>query len=127
MQPVAALGQLLLGEQARLDPLGQLDLLLGVEQPYLADLLQVVLDRVRGGTRHHDLRGRKIVVVVTEDEDLLVLAGAVRGQLGHAGGRPAGIRGLGVRGRLARLGVLGVSGSVRYFRYFRYVAAHVVG
>ena len=48
VQRVPALGQLLLGEQARLDPLGQLDLLLGVEQRDLADLLEVVLDRVGG-------------------------------------------------------------------------------
>ena len=39
------LGQLLLA--AGLDPLGQLDLLLGVQQRDLADLLEVVLDRIR--------------------------------------------------------------------------------
>jgi len=99
--------------------------LLGVEQGYLADLLQVVLDRVRGGTGHRGLRGRKIVVV-TEDGDPLVLAGAVRGQLDHAGSRPAGDHGLGVRGRLATLGVLGVPGSVRYFRPAG-VAGQIVG
>ena len=82
-QRPAALGQLLLGEQARLDPLGQLDLLLGVEQRDLADLLQVVLDRVRGRARHRDLRGGQVIVVVAEDEDLLVLAAAVRGDLDH--------------------------------------------
>jgi hypothetical protein len=43
--------QLLLGEQAGLDALGELDLLLGVEQGDLADLLEVVLDRVGGGAR----------------------------------------------------------------------------
>ncbi len=130
LHTAAVLGQLLLGEQARLDPLGQLDLLLGVEQRHLADLLQVVLDRVRGGARHRDLRGRKIIIVVTEDEDLLVLAGAVRGQPGHAGTRHAGAHGLGVRGRLARLGVLGVPGSVRYFRpagVAGQIAGHLVG
>ena len=118
VQGAAALGQLLLGEQARLDPLGQLDLLLGVEQRHLADLLQVVLDRIRGGTGHRDLRGRKIIVVVAEDEDLLVLAAAVRRDLDDAGARRAGAIGLGVRlrGRLVRLGVLGVFGSVRSFR-----------
>ena len=99
-----------------LDPLGQLDLLLGVEQRHLADLLEVVLDRVGGGAGRRDLRGGKILVVIAEDEDLLVLAGAVRGQLDHAGARRAGARGLGVRGRLARLGVLGVPRPVRYFR-----------
>ena len=41
--------QLLLGEQAGLDALGELDLLLGVEQRDLADLLEVVLDRVGRG------------------------------------------------------------------------------
>ena len=124
----AALGQLLLGEQAGLDPLGQLDLLLGVEQRHLADLLQVVLDRVRGGARHRDLRGRKIVVVVAEDEDLLVLAAAVRRDLDDPGARRAGALGLGVRlrGRLVRLGVLGVFGSVRYFRPVD-VAGQIVG
>src|ERR1039458_2003189 len=84
VQRPAALGHLLLGEQPRLDPLGQLDLLLGAEQRDLADLLQVVLDRVRGRARHRHLRGRKVVVVVAEDEDLLVLAAAIRGDLDHA-------------------------------------------
>ena len=113
----AALGQLLLGEQARLDPLGQLDLLLGVEQRHLADLLQVVLDRVRGGTRHRDLRGRKIVVVVAEDEDLLLFA-AVRRDLDDPGARRAGAIGLGVRlrGRPVGLGPVGLVGCVRCFR-----------
>ena len=111
----AALGQLLLGEQARLDPLGQLDLLLGVEQRHLADLLQVILDRVRGRTRHRDLRGRKIIIVVAEDEDLLVLAAAVRRDLDHARARRAGPFGLGVRLR-GRLVGLGPVGGVRSFR-----------
>ena len=119
-----ALGQLLLGEQARLDPLGQLDLLLGVEQRHLADLLQVVLDRVRGGTGHRDLRGRKIIVVVAEDEDLLVLAAAVRRDLDDAGARRAGAVGLGVRlrGRLA-----GLVGTVRSFRPLDVVRGQIVG
>ena len=52
---LAALGELLLGEQAGLDPLGELDLHLGVEQRDLADLLEVVLDRVGGGAGDHDL------------------------------------------------------------------------
>ena len=68
------LGELLLGEQAGLDPLGELDLLLGVEQRDLADLLQVVLDRVGGRARDGYLRGRQVIVVVTEDEDLVVAA-----------------------------------------------------
>ena len=111
-----ALGQLLPGEQAGLDPLGQLDFLLGVEQRHLADLLQVVLDRVRAGARHRHPRGGKIIVVVAEDEDLLVLAAAIRGQLDHAGARVVKAHGVGVRGRLPRLGALGVPGPVRYFR-----------
>jgi hypothetical protein len=48
----------LLGEQAGLDALGELDLLRGVQQRDLADLLEVVLDRVRGGTGGDDLLGR---------------------------------------------------------------------
>ena len=39
-------GELLLREQPRLDPLGQLDLLPGVQQRHLPDLLQVIPDRV---------------------------------------------------------------------------------
>jgi len=116
---VLALGQLLLGEQARLDPLGQLDLLLGVEQRHLADLLQVVLDRVRGGARHRDLRGREIVVVIAEDENLLVLAGAVRCDLDD-GARDDGALGDddNLRGRLVRLGL------VRSFLAFPAVLVH---
>ena len=45
-QAVAAVSQLPLGGQARLDPLGQFGLLLGGEPGYLADLLQVLPDRV---------------------------------------------------------------------------------
>jgi hypothetical protein len=45
-QAVAVLGQPLLGGQARLDPPGQFGLLLGGEPGYLADLLQVLLNRV---------------------------------------------------------------------------------
>ena len=117
-QAPAALGELLLGEQARLDPLGQLDLLLGVEQRDLADLLQVVLDRVGGRARHRHLRGRKIVVVVAEDEDLLVLASTVRGQLDHPGARRAGTLSPGIRlrrwqTRLRLVRLVGVLGPVR--------------
>jgi hypothetical protein len=56
--------ELLLGEQAGLDALGELDLLLGVEQRDLADLLQVVLDRVGGGAGGDDLLGGSVVLVV---------------------------------------------------------------
>ncbi len=103
-----ALGQLLLREQARLDPLGQLDFLLGVEQRHLADLLQVVLDRVRGSTGHRDLRGWEIVVIVAEDEDLLVLGGAVRRDLDDGGARRGDALGSGghLRGRLVRPGLV---------------------
>ena len=70
--------QLVLGEQAGLDALGELDLLLGVEQRDLADLLEVVLDRVGGGTGRGDLlRGRVVLVLVGEDE-----AGVLRLALG---------------------------------------------
>jgi hypothetical protein len=55
---------LLLGEEPGLDALGQLDLLLGVEQRDLADLLQVVLDRVRSGTGGRDLLGRSVLLVL---------------------------------------------------------------
>ena len=111
-------GELLLGEQARLDALGQLDLLLGVEQRHLADLLQVVLDRVRRRARDRDLRGGQVIIIVTEDEDLLVLAAASGESLTDARAGRAGALGLGVRlgGRLARLRVLEVFRSVRYFR-----------
>ena len=58
----AAFGQFLLGLPPGLDPLGQLGFLLGVEPGHLADLLQVVLDRV-----HVDrVRGRRRFRVRTE-------------------------------------------------------------
>jgi hypothetical protein len=56
-QHSAAVGELVLGEQAGLDPLGQLDLLPGGEQRHLADLLQVVLDRVGGRAGRRCLPG----------------------------------------------------------------------
>jgi len=43
---LVGVGQLVLGEQTGLDALGELDLLLGVEQRDLTDLLEVVLDGV---------------------------------------------------------------------------------
>ena len=67
--------ELLLGEQAGLDALGELDLLLGVEQRDLADLLEVVLDRVGGRAGLHDLLRRLVgVVLVGQDEALDRLA-----------------------------------------------------
>ena len=60
--------QLLLGEEPGLDPLGELDLLLGVEERDLADLLEVVLDRVGGGAGRDDLlRGRVVLVGMGAD------------------------------------------------------------
>jgi hypothetical protein len=51
--------------------------------------------------------GREIVVVVTEDEDLLVLAGAVRCDLDDGGARRDGGVGSGRRrGRLVRPGLI---------------------
>ena len=70
-QRAAALAQLLFGEQARLDPLGQLDFLLGVEQRHLADLLEIVLDRVGCRARHRNLSGGEVLVVVAVDERLV--------------------------------------------------------
>src|SRR5699024_4204680 len=133
---VLGLGELVLGEEAGLDPFGEFDLLGGVEQRDLTDLLQVVLDRIGRGTGGDDLLCRCVVVVgVGEDEAtcffglglllllllLLVLAVLflgdrhglfVRGDLRvHLGGRgllPATTRtgGLGSR-RLGRSGLGG--------------------
>ena len=74
--------QLLLGEQARLDPLGQLHLLLGVEQGDLADLLEVVLDRVGGGTGDRHLLLRLVLDVGVGDLEGLGL-GRLDGRLGR--------------------------------------------
>ena len=84
-----------LGEQACLDALRELDFLLGVQQRDLADLLQVVLDRVGSGTRHHDLLlGLVGVVALGEREpgvglELLVQFGLGLGRLGEVDGNPA--------------------------------------
>ena len=64
---------LLLGEQAGLDPLRELDLLLRVQQRDLADLLQVVLHRVRGGTGDHHLLLGLVGLVGLGDDEALVL------------------------------------------------------
>ena len=99
------LGELLLGEQAGLDPLGQLDLLLGVEQRYLADLLEVVLDRVGGRAGDRHLGGGQVVVIVAEDEGLVVAALAGGLALGRGAHPGAGDRG----GRGCFVGLLVVS------------------
>ncbi len=78
-------GELLLGEQAGLDPLGELDLLLGVQQRDLADLLEVVLDRVRRGAGGHDLLRGRVVVVGVGDREAGVLGR--RRRRGAASGR----------------------------------------
>jgi hypothetical protein len=80
MQHPPACGELLLGEQARLDPLGQLDLLPGVEQRHLPDLLEVVLNRVgRSPGRCHP-GGGQVLVVIAETQQLVraLLAGLRR-------------------------------------------------
>ena len=64
-----------LGEQAGLDALGELDLLLGVEEGDLADLLEVVLDRVGRGTCDGDGLHRLVGVVDVGDDEGLVLLG----------------------------------------------------
>ncbi len=74
----------LVGEQAGLDALGELDLLLGVQQGDLADLLEVVLDRVGGGAGGHDLLLGLVGVVGVGDDEALVL-GELLLLLGHLG------------------------------------------
>ena len=106
------LGQLLLGEQAGLDPLGQLDLLLGVEQRYLADLLEVVLDRVRRRAGHRHLGGGQVVVVIAEDQVLVLRV--VPG--GLALGLACALAGYGRRGGIGVLGQVrfGVLGQIGF-------------
>src|SRR5699024_4721246 len=65
--------ELLLGEQTGLDALGELDLLGRVQQRDLSDLLEVVLDRVRGRTGGDDLLGRGVVLGGVEHEPAGVL------------------------------------------------------
>src|SRR5439155_26444804 len=48
----AVFGELLIGEQPGLDPLGQLNLLPGVEQGHLADLLEVDRKSTRLNSSH---------------------------------------------------------------------------
>ena len=64
--------QLLLSEQARLNALGELHLLLSIEERHLSDLLEVVLDGVSGRPRDsHGLDGLISVVDVGDGEALL--------------------------------------------------------
>ena len=71
--------ELLLSEQTGLDALCELDLLLGVEKCDLANLLEVVLDRVSRSSCGDDLLGgRVILVIITDDESssfALILGG----------------------------------------------------
>ena len=75
--------ELLLREQAGLDAHRELDLLRGVEQRDLADLLQVVLDGVGGGAGDRGRVDRDLVLVVDQRQaqgagrQLLVLAGGL--------------------------------------------------
>jgi len=69
----ALIVQLLVGEQSRLDPLGQLDFLLRVQQGDLADLLEIVLDRVGGRTGGHDLLLGFVGIVGLGEREAFVL------------------------------------------------------
>ena len=93
-QHPAAFGELLLGEQPGLDPLGQLDLLPGVEQRHLADLLEVVLNRVGssagGGCRPG---GGKVLVVIAVAPETGQRSPVPAAGLGRRAGRQARSRG----------------------------------
>src|SRR5262249_62006351 len=69
---VSAFGELLLGEQAGLDPLGQLDLLPGVEQRDLPDLPEVVLNRVGTSAGGCHPGGGKVLVVIAGNQRLVL-------------------------------------------------------
>ena len=71
-QHPAAFGELVIGEQAGLDPLGQLDLLPGVEQRHLADLLEVVLNRVGSSAGGCHPGGGKVLVVLAGNQRLVL-------------------------------------------------------
>ncbi len=77
--------QPLLGEQAGLDALGELDLLDRVQQRDLADLLQVILDRVRGRARGDDLLLRLVGVVGVREREALLLGDELLLQRGLLG------------------------------------------
>ncbi len=84
---LVGVGQLVLGEQTGLDALGELDLLLGVEQRDLADLLEVVLDRVGRGAGGGDLLGRRVVLVLVGQDEAGVLGASGSSPLGAASSR----------------------------------------
>ena len=67
------LAELLVGEETSLDPLCELDLHLRVEQRDLADLLEVVLDRVGGRAGDHDLLDRLVRLVRLGDDEAFAL------------------------------------------------------
>ena len=71
-QHPAACGELVVGEQAGLDPLGQLDLLPRVEQRDLADLLEVVLNWVGGSAGGCRPDGGKVLVVLAGNQRLVL-------------------------------------------------------
>ena len=63
---LAHLRKLVFGEQAGLDPHGEFDLFGRVQKRDLTDLLQVVLDRVRGSARDGARVDGDLVLVVDE-------------------------------------------------------------
>src|SRR5674476_1276532 len=67
----------LIGEQSGFDPLGELDLLLRVEERDLADLLEVVLDGIGRGARGHDLLLRLVGLLGVTVDSLLEIDGDV--------------------------------------------------
>ncbi len=71
--------QLLLGEQTRFDALGQFDLLFSVEERNLADLLEIVLHRVRSCAGLGDLLHRLIGIVHVRQNDLFALGRGLGG------------------------------------------------
>src|SRR5699024_8519309 len=110
-----------------LDALGQIDLLGGVEQSHLADLLEVVLDRVGGGAGGNDLLGRSVLLIGVGDDEsaclcdggvLLLLFGVLR--LGRLGGALLGRQR--VRCRFDFLGGVDVfDGLLRLGRLLRFL------
>ncbi len=107
--------QLVLGEQARLNALGEVDLLLGGEQAGPADGLQVRVNRVAhrrrlvvqvGAIAEHRRLSLKLGQVVVADVSVLVVPGTLPG-----GGSRRGGLGRGLGAALARRGGLGRRGT----------------